>query len=86
MCTVLAFSTSFLDSIVERDEFIGLLAIVSGTFIAVIAIIFTCSKGVLISRQKETTKRELAAYVAEGALPPEKAVAIIEAGKDAEEV
>ncbi len=45
-----------------------------------------CSVGcavsrVLVARGKEQTKRELAAYVAEGTLDPDKAAAILDAGR-----
>jgi hypothetical protein len=35
----------------------------------------------VVSRNREATKRELAAYVAEGSLDPDKAVAMINAGR-----
>lgn len=55
------------------------IAIVGGLFIAVIAIVASFVRGVLKTRAREQTKRELAAYVAEGTMRPEDAERIIKA-------
>jgi len=39
---------------------------------------------IMVKRAAETTKREIAAYVAEGSIRPEDAAAIINAGSDSE--
>lgn len=55
------------------------IVIVGGLFIAVISIVASFVKGVLKTRAQEQTKRELAAYVAEGTMRPEDAERIIKA-------
>lgn len=53
-----------------------------GGAIAIVAIVFSSLRAIFVNRAKEQTKRELAAYVAEGTLDPDKAVAIINSGKN----
>lgn len=53
-----------------------------GGVVAVIAIVFDAMQKVLVTRQREMTKREVAAYVAEGSMTPEDAERIIRAGKN----
>lgn len=65
----------FLDS----GSFKQLLIFGVGGTIAVVAIVFTTMKNVLVNRSREQTKRELAAYVAEGTLDPDKAIAMLNA-------
>ena len=65
----------------DEDMIVPILAIVCGTVIAVIAITFTMIRTILVSRAKEQSRRELAAYVAEGTLEADKAIALLEAGK-----
>ena len=49
--------------------------------VAVFGIVFDTVQKVLVTRQREMTKRELAAYVAEGTMTPQDAERIIRAGK-----
>jgi hypothetical protein len=72
--------------IINRGELIPLVAIAGGLLVAIVGIIFGSMKSIYIARAREETKRELAAYVAEGTLDPEKAVAIINAGRAKGEV
>ncbi len=55
-----------------------------GGAVAVIAIVFDTVQKVLVTRQRETTKREVAAYVAEGSMSPEDAERILKAGRKPE--
>jgi hypothetical protein len=68
-------------SLLDEDNFIPILAIAVGALIAVVGIVTSTVKSVCVSRARELTKRELAAYVAEGTLDPDKAVAMINAGR-----
>lgn len=70
-----------VEKLLDEDMLIPLTAIVCGSVIAVIAIIFTSVRAMVVSRNREQTKRELAAYVAEGTLDPDKAVSMINAGR-----
>jgi hypothetical protein len=65
----------------DKDTLIPVLAIGCGSLIAIFAIVFGAVKAMVVSKNREQTKRELAAYVAEGSLDPEKAVAMINAGR-----
>ena len=71
----------FLESIADRD-LIPIVAIVGGLTIAALGIVFGTVRRITVARAKEATKRELAAYVAEGSLDADKAVAIINADTD----
>ena len=51
-----------------------------GGVIAIVAIISCSVTKVAVSRSRERTRREIAAYVAEGTIDPEKAVQMMKAG------
>lgn len=70
-----------LARMLHEDLIIPLAAIACGTIIAVVAITFSILRTILVSRAREQSRRELAAYVAEGTLDPDKAAALLEAGK-----
>lgn len=66
------------------DEIIPILAISLGCGIAIIAIVFGTVKNMVISSNREKTRREVAAYVAEGSITPEDAEKILSAGRQFE--
>ena len=66
--------------LVNDEDFIVLVAIVMGSIVGSIAIAGGTITSVVKSRARETTKRELAAYVAEGMLDPEQAIRMANAG------
>ncbi len=66
---------------VRTDNFIALVAITFGCSIGVVGIVAGTIGGILKTRAKEMTKRELAAYVAEGSLDADKAVMMLNAGR-----
>jgi hypothetical protein len=70
-----------LKHILEHNMLIPLVAITFGSTIAIVAIVSTAIRAMVVGKAREQTKRELAAYVAEGSLDPEKAVAMINAGR-----
>lgn len=53
------------------DEVIAFLAVGGGILIAIIAIVFTNIRQVLMTRARERTRSEIAAYVAEGSMTAE---------------
>ena len=59
---------------------IPLVAITLGCATGMIAIIGTVIARTSASRQREQTRREIAAYVAEGTITPDDAVAMLNAG------
>ena len=76
----LAQANDFI-SIIETDSFIPVMAIALGCTVAVIAIIAGTVSKVSIAKAREQSRRELAAYVAEGTMAPHDAVALMNAGK-----
>lgn len=60
------------------EEAIGMLAVGGGLVIAV----FAMTIGYFKSRHKELTRREIAAYVAEGSMTPEEGERLLKAGRD----
>ena len=75
---------SFAD-VFRHDNFIPIVAIAFGSVVAVVAVVMTSLRAIFVSRAREATKRELAAYVAEGTMEPDKAVAMINAGRSISE-
>ena len=64
----------------QSDNFIAIVAITLGSMMGLSCIIGGTIGGVMKTRAKELTKRELAAYVAEGTLDPDKAIMMINSG------
>lgn len=69
------------------DAILDALADQPGIIVAILAIVggiplgaFAIYSGIVISRDKERTRREVAAYVAEGSMTPDDAAKIISAG------
>lgn len=71
------------EGLLKHDNLIPLMAMAVGSVVAVVAIVSSAIKSVCQTRAAEQTKREMAAYVAEGSIDPDKAVAMINAGADA---
>lgn len=61
-------------------EMIPIVAIVGGLTVAVIAIVGKAIGGIHRTRQREMSRREIAAYVAEGSMTPEEGRELLEAG------
>ncbi|MHC4142586.1 MAG: hypothetical protein ACYSUF_12200 [Planctomycetota bacterium] len=57
----------------------GIIFTIGGT-IAIVAIVSGSVTSIVVNRSREHTKREIAAYVAEGSIDPEKAVEMLKAG------
>ncbi len=66
--------------IVNGGLLIPLVAITMGCATGMIAIIATAITRTTVSRHREQTRREVAAYVAEGTISPDDAVAMLNAG------
>jgi hypothetical protein len=65
----------------DEDKFIPLVVFAAGTAIAVIAIIFGSVKSMVVNSNAEKSRREIAAYIAEGSMTPEDGERILSAGK-----
>ncbi len=72
--------TGSLAEFIDSDNFIAIIAIVLGCFTGMVALVSTTVASIARTRARESTRREIAAYVAEGTLDPDKAVAILNAG------
>lgn len=62
-------------------EIVGMLFIGGGIMVAITAIISNAVRRTAQSREREQSRRELAAYVAEGSITAEDARKLLEAGK-----
>jgi len=67
--------------LMNEDLLVPVVAMTVGGVIAVVAIVFTTVRAMAVSRNREATRREIAAYVAEGSIDPDKAIAMLEADK-----
>ncbi len=65
----------------QSDNFVAVIAITLGSMMGLTGIIGGTIGGVMKTRAKEMTKRELAAYVAEGTIDPDKAIEMLKAGE-----
>ena len=64
----------------DLGEVIPIVAIGTGGLIAVVAILFGSIRSMANTRAREESRREVAAYVAEGSMTPEDADRILSAG------
>lgn len=78
-------ATDFWEQLIDENLLIAFVAIAGGILVAIVAIVFTCVKEMIVQRSREHTKREMAAYVAEGTVDADKAVAILRAGTSSRE-
>ncbi|MHC4107165.1 MAG: hypothetical protein ACYSTY_03670 [Planctomycetota bacterium] len=69
------------EDLLREDNFLAIVAVTMGCLTGMVAIVGGVIGSVMRARARELTKRELAAYVAEGTLDPDKAVAMINAGR-----
>jgi len=65
----------------ELEMMIPVVAIVFGCLVAVVAIISRALRKASQTRQIEQTRREVAAYVAEGSMDPDEAERLLKAGQ-----
>ncbi|MGQ0629005.1 MAG: hypothetical protein ACT4PL_13015 [Phycisphaerales bacterium] len=63
------------------DAIIPVLAIAGGLVVGVVAIISSTIKRTRIAQAREESRREIAAYVAEGTMSAEDGAKLLEAGK-----
>ncbi len=83
---LLAELDQVLHDVLRSPFSIPLAAIIFGCGAWMVSSIGCAMSRVLVDRGKEQTKRELAAYVAEGTLDPDKAAAILDAGRPGADV
>lgn len=66
----------------DSGAVVALAAIGCGSGIAIVSVIFTAVKKMVVARSVEDSRRELAAYVAEGSITAADAERILRAGPD----
>ncbi|MFG0282782.1 MAG: hypothetical protein ACF8R7_00020 [Phycisphaerales bacterium JB039] len=59
---------------------IPLAGMAGGFIIAIVAITMCAAKSIARSRAQEASRREIAAYIAEGSMTPEEGARLLEAG------
>lgn len=65
----------------------GIVAIIAGAAVGVVALIMVNVRRTIIAEAREKSRRELAAYVAEGSITPDDAAKLLSAGpRDESEV
>ena len=67
----------------DFKDMIPLVAVAGGFAVAIIGIVAGAVKHAVKTKQREESRREIAAYVAEGSITPEDAQKLIEAGSPA---
>jgi type II secretory pathway predicted ATPase ExeA len=63
----------------DEDTLIPFVIFTVGGLIAIVAIVFSTIKKTSVTKQREQTRRELAAYVAEGSMTPDDAERMLKA-------
>jgi hypothetical protein len=63
----------------SADDLIGLVAVTGGLTVGLLTVLLCTIRGILRTRAREQTKREIAAYVAEGSIRAEDAERILKA-------
>jgi hypothetical protein len=66
------------------DQIVAIVIMGGGMSVAVIAILTGAVRAVLVSKHREESRREIAAYVAEGSMTPQDAAMLLAAGGRAE--
>ena len=76
-------SNDVIQTIVENeDSLIPVMIFGVGGIVAVVAIVFGAIKQISISNEREKTRREIAAYIAEGSMSPEDGAKLLSASPD----
>ncbi len=63
------------------DDPIPLIAIGGGLVIALISVVGSYTRSILVARAREQSRREIAAYVAEGSMSAEDGKMLLDAGR-----
>lgn len=71
----------FFMELMRSGDFLPILAIAMGCLVGTVAILSGAISGTIKTRNREQTKRELAAYVAEGSMSADQAAALLNAGR-----
>jgi hypothetical protein len=72
---------STLAESLDLGKLVPIVAIVGGLSIAMISIVTGCVTAIARARLREQSRREIAAYIAEGTMTPEQGERILNAGR-----
>ncbi len=74
-----------LQSILDNEDTLALLLIFGGSaVVAIIAIFLSAIKRISINAEHEKSRREIAAYIAEGSMTPDDGVRLMSTSPDKE--
>lgn len=65
---------------IHHDDVVPVLAISIGGGIAVLAVVFGGIRGMVVGVARERSRREIAAYIAEGSMTPDEGERLLRAG------
>ena len=82
MCEIKTMEDILHNITSDEDMFIPSIVFMAGTIIAVTAIVFGTVKKMVVSSNVEKSRREIAAYIAEGSMSPEDGERLLSAGKN----
>ncbi len=68
----------------NQGEVIGVLAVAGGLVIAIITIIMGTIRSTVATKQREQSRREIAAYIAEGSMTPDDGERLMKANAPGE--
>lgn len=83
--TDVAANENLIRQLLEKDVLIPVVFIVCGSLVALIAIIFTTWGKRSRAKPRELTRREIAAYVAEGSISPQEGIEMLKAAREPSE-
>jgi hypothetical protein len=67
---------------IDGGQMIAIVGVVFGCLIAMLAIVMGSIRSTLRTRQREQSRREIAAYIAEGSMTPAEGERLMAAGED----
>jgi D-arabinose 1-dehydrogenase-like Zn-dependent alcohol dehydrogenase len=80
MLTLASAASGILSTRIQ-GEWIAVLGIVGGVTLAMVSTVMAMIRSILVARAREQSRREIAAYVAEGSISAEDAARLLEAGR-----
>lgn len=66
---------------ISSSDMVPIIAMSIGGGIAIVAIVFGAYRSVSVNSSREKTRREIAAYIAEGSMTPEEGERLLVAGR-----
>ncbi len=86
MMYTLASDSLLRDLLMSEPWGMIIISVVAGCGVAVVSIVCGMFASTAKTRAREQTRREIAAYVAEGSIQPDEAVAMMDAGRSKSEI